>query len=116
MDQDAAVPTLPMPAVKPENRRQEKVEQLPPYNVVLLNDEDHSFEYVIAMLQELFAHPPERGMQLAKRVDEQGRAIVCTTHKEKAELKRDQIHAFGKDVTIASCEGGMSAVIEPAAG
>jgi ATP-dependent Clp protease adaptor protein ClpS len=99
---------------KPKAEPQAKPKQMPPYNVVLLDDDDHTFDYVIEMLQALFAHPPEKGMQLARQVDRTGRAIVCTTHKEHAELKRDQIKAFGIDNRIASCAGSMSAVIEPA--
>ena len=34
--------------------------------------------------------------------------------KEHAELKRDQIHAFGADVRVPTCAGSMSAVILPA--
>jgi ATP-dependent Clp protease adaptor protein ClpS len=51
---------------------------------------------------------------MAKEVDANGRVIVLTTHKEKAELKRDQITAYGPDVRMASSAGSMSAVIEPA--
>jgi ATP-dependent Clp protease adaptor protein ClpS len=88
--------------------------QLPPYNVVLLNDDDHTYDYVIEMLRAVFAHPAERGMQLAEEVDARGRAIVLTTHKERAEFKRDQVHAFGADRRVAACRGSMTAVIEPA--
>ena len=88
--------------------------QLPPYNVILLNDDDHTYAYVIEMLKAVFAHPAERGMQLAEEVDARGRAIVLTTHKERAELKRDQVHAFGADRRVATCKGSMSALIEPA--
>jgi ATP-dependent Clp protease adaptor protein ClpS len=49
-------------------------------------------------------------------VDATGRVIVLTTHREKAELKRDQIHAYGADFRIAACKGSMSAIIEPAEG
>ena len=87
---------------------------LPPYHVVLLDDDDHTFEYVIHMLQSLFGHPPEKGRQHAEEVNSAGRSIVCTTSKERAELKRDQIHAFGPDIRIARCKGSMSSVIEPA--
>ena len=87
---------------------------LPPYHVVLLDDDDHTFEYVIHMLQTLFGHPPERGRQIADEVNNAGRSIVCTTSKERAELKRDQIHAFGPDLRIARCQGSMSSIIEPA--
>ena len=87
---------------------------MPPYHVILLNDDDHSYEYVIQMLKSLFGHNDQQGFKLADQVDKQGRAIVFTTHKELAELKRDQIHAFGKDHTVATCQGSMSAVVEPA--
>jgi ATP-dependent Clp protease adaptor protein ClpS len=86
----------------------------PPYHVILLNDDDHSYDYVIRMLKELFAHPEEKGYQLAKEVDTQGRVIVCTTSLERAELKRDQIHAYGPDPLIPRCQGSMSAILEPA--
>jgi ATP-dependent Clp protease adaptor protein ClpS len=89
-------------------------QKLPPYNVVLLDDDDHTYEYVIEMLTSLFGHPKEMGFKLAKQVDRDGRAIVCTTHKERAEFKRDQIGAFGIDMRISACAGSMSAVIEPA--
>jgi ATP-dependent Clp protease adaptor protein ClpS len=88
--------------------------QLPPYNVVLVNDDDHTYQYVIEMLKAVFAHPAERGMQLAEEVDSRGRAIVMTTHKERAEFKRDQVHAFGADRRVAACKGSMTAFIEPA--
>lgn len=88
--------------------------QLPNWHVVLLNDDDHTYEYVVQMLGELFAHPVERAFQLAKEVDTQGRVICLTTHKELAELKRDQIHAFGKDVLLVRSKGSMSATIVPA--
>ena len=105
-------------AVATEERPQQssKPKKLPPYNVVLLNDNDHTYEYVIEMLRSLFGHPREKGFQLASQVDKTGRAIVLTTSKEHAELKRDQIHAFGRDWRIEACAGSMSATIEPAEG
>lgn len=86
----------------------------PPYHVILLNDDDHSYEYVIAMLKELFGHPLEKGFLLAEEVDSAGRAIVLTTTREHAELKQDQIHAYGPDPNIPRCQGSMTAVVEPA--
>ena len=99
---------------KPSSKRKDKTKQLPPYNVVLLDDNDHTYEYVIQMLRSIFAHPEEKAFSMAKEVDESGRVIVLTTHKELAELKRDQIHAWGPDKQIATCKGSMSATIEPA--
>ena len=108
--------TIPETSRRLKEEREEKVKKQPPYNVVLLNDDDHSFDYVIAMLQQLFGHPREKGMQMAWKVHTEGRVIVDTTSKERAELKRDQIHAFGPDPLIPRCQGSMSADIEPAPG
>ncbi len=102
--------TLPELDVEEETRTRRQ----PPYHVILLNDDDHTYEYVIAMLKELFGHPIERGFQLAKQVDTKGRAIVCTTSLERAELKQEQIHAYGPDPQMARSKGSMTAVIEPA--
>ncbi len=84
------------------------------WNVVLIDDDDHSYDYVINLSRKLFAHPVERAFENARQVDAQGRVILLTTHKEHAELKQDQIHAFGRDRLISACEGAMSAVLEPA--
>src|SRR5205085_8616089 len=102
-------------ATTPERKTKEKVEvkRQPPYNVILHNDDDHSFDYVIRMLQRLFGYPPEKGYLMALEVHTQGRVIVMTTTLELAELKRDQIHAFGPDPDIPRCQGSMSASIEP---
>lgn len=93
--------------------RRRKPKRQPRYHVILWDDQDHSYEYVIVMLGQLFGLPPEKGYQLAEEVDSRGRAIVLTTTKEHAELKRDQIHAFGKDVLSSNCKGSMSSTIEP---
>lgn len=101
--------TAPKPHTEQRTKRQ------PPYHVILLDDDDHTYEYVIRMLQELFAHSFETAYLMAVEVDTTGRVIVLTTTREHAELKRDQIHAFGPDpLSSRNCAGSMSAVIEPA--
>jgi len=104
-DVEPAVTVTPQDASRPKRQ--------PRYHVVLWNDDDHTYQYVILMLRQLFGHPTERGWKLAKEVDSQGRVIVLTTTLEHAELKRDQIHAFGADRLLARSTGSMSASIEP---
>ncbi len=101
---------------QPRERKERKTQEQPPYNVVLLDDDFHSFEYVVRMLKTLFGHPPQRGYRMAVEVHNTGRVIVATMNLELAELKRDQIHAFGPDPLIPRCKGSMSAIIEPAPG
>ena len=91
-----------------------KPKRQPAYHVILLDDDDHTYEYVIGMFQKLFGHTKENAYQLASEVDGSGRVIADTTSMERAELKRDQIHSFGRDWRIPRCAGSMTAVIEPA--
>ena len=101
-------------AVKPRENRPKKPKRQPPYHVILWNDDDHTFQYVIEMMAGLFAHSLEKGFEIAEQVHLRGRAIVLTTTKEHAELKRDQIHAYGKDREVQGCLGSMFSTIEPA--
>jgi ATP-dependent Clp protease adaptor protein ClpS len=98
---------------RPRAKEKEKPKRQPRYHVILWNDDDHTYDYVVRMMKELFGHPTEKGFQIAKEVDSVGRAVCLTTTKEHAELKRDQIHAFGKDPLLERCQGSMSASIEP---
>ncbi len=104
--------TLTLPELEQDTER--RTRRQPPYHVVLINDDDHSYAYVILMLKELFGHPVEKGYKLADEVDKQGRAVVFTGAKEVAELKQEQIHAYGPDPTIKRCEGSMTAELEAA--
>ena len=99
--------------VATRERRHQKPKRQPRYHVILWNDDDHTYGYVIRMMQELFAHSKEKGFQIAEQVDKQGRAICLTTTKEHAELKQEQIQAFGADAEIPRCKGSMYATIEP---
>jgi len=103
-----------MPTAQPEviPETTEEVKLQPPYNVILLNDDDHTYEYVIEMLGKLFGHPPEKAFLMAQEVDLTGRVVVFSGALERAELKRDQIHAYGADWRIPRCAGSMSAEIE----
>lgn len=100
--------------VRPQPKSETEREQPVPWNVVLLDDDDHSYEYVIRMGQQLFGMSLERAFQLARTVDSEGRAVCTTAHKELAELKQEQIHCFGPDPLMQRSQGAMSAVIEPA--
>ncbi|HXG63115.1 MAG TPA: ATP-dependent Clp protease adaptor ClpS [Planctomycetota bacterium] len=86
----------------------------PPYHVILLDDSDHTYEYVIEMLGRLFGYGRETAYRMAREVDTTGRCAVFTGSLEQAEFKRDQIHAYGPDWRVPRCAGSMSAVLEPA--
>ncbi len=85
----------------------------PRWQVVLLNDDDHTYDYVIEMLVALFGHTIEQAFAMACEVDASGRVVVDTTSRERAELKQEQIHAYGADWRMPRSAGSMSAEIEP---
>lgn len=105
-----------MPVKKKRKRRsaaRSKPRQQPRYQVILWDDDDHSYRYVMDMLRALFGMPLEKGYAIARTVDEVGKAVCLVTTREHAELKQQQIHAFGKDPQIGRCAGSMTATIEP---
>ena len=110
--ESAVVEPLKKPARRKQPKQDQRPKQQPRYNVILWDDDDHTYAYVIVMLMELFGYPTEKGYQLACEVDTSGRVIVLTTTREHAELKRDQIHAYGKDALIDGCLGSMWATVE----
>jgi ATP-dependent Clp protease adaptor protein ClpS len=101
--------TIPATGTTRETRDQ----HAPLYNVVLLNDDDHTAEYVIEMLEKLFAIAESQAWKHVIEVDSTGRTIVMTCDLTAAEFGRDQIHAFGADWRIPRCQGSMSATVEP---
>lgn len=108
---DAGTATM-VPEKKSERKRKER--KVPRYHVILWDSDHHSYEYVERMLRELFGHSPEKCHEMAVKVDTRGKVIVLTTTKEHAELKRDQILAYGKDDLIKNCTGSMHSTIESA--
>lgn len=113
MSDDSAVDMLVRPRRQLQSASKQRAKQQPRYHVILWDDSDHSYDYVIRMMMELFGRTEGEAYEIAKTVDTQGRVVVLTTTKEHAELKRDQIHAYGKDPLLARCAGAMTATIEP---
>src|SRR5277367_3482841 len=103
----------PATVLNPATIKHTSNQQAPLYNVVLLNDDDHTAEYVIEMLEKLFAIAESEAWKHVIEVDSTGRTIVMTCDLPVAEFGRDQIHAFGADWRIPRCKGSMSATVEP---
>jgi ATP-dependent Clp protease adaptor protein ClpS len=105
--------TIVDPDVQSQN--QNRNQTAPLYNVVLLNDDDHSYDYVIEMLQRLFCFSEQQAYHHALEVDMTQRTVLITCSLEEAEFGRDQILSYGPDPRIPHCKGSMSAIVEPAA-
>jgi ATP-dependent Clp protease adaptor protein ClpS len=103
------ITTLPDTGV----RGSEEEELTPLYRVMLLDDDDHTYDYVIEMLQKILILSLDEAFKHAVEVDTTGRTNVLTCHLPEAEYARDQIHAYGPDWRMPRSKGSMSAVVEP---
>ena len=100
--------------VAPDIEVGNKEELTPLYRVVLLDDDDHTYDYVIEMLQKIFIFSLDEAFRHAEEVDSSGRTALITCELPQAEFSRDQIHAYGPDWRLDRSKGSMSAVIEQA--
>lgn len=100
--------------VNPDAETNAEASVIPPWNVILVNDEHHSYEYVVEMLGKVFGMDKNRAYLHATEVDNAGRTVLLTTSREHAELKQQQVHAHGADPRVEGSAGSMTAEIEPA--
>jgi ATP-dependent Clp protease adaptor protein ClpS len=112
---------LPLPDVmvttKPKSREQTHTRRIPPYHVILENDDHHSFGFVVEVLCKALGYTQVRAYELTLQAHHSGRAIVWTGPKEVAELKADQIRTFHEiRVPDGRQLGPLGCTIEPAPG
>ena len=109
---------MPSPTVSPDidigTGQDSADEHAKLYNVVLVDDDDHTYDYVVEMLQTLFFMSVDQAYNHACEVDADKRTIVLTCELEPAEFARGQIHSFGADWRMPHSQGSMSAIVEPA--
>ncbi len=114
----AETPTVPMVA-EPRTRPKaaSRTRRVPPFNLVLGNDDHHSMDFVVGVLRKILGIPMERAVLFMMEAHTSGRAIIWTGPKEIAELKAEQLHTChevrDRDKTDL---GPLSCTIEPAPG
>lgn len=83
------------------------------HNVILHDDDDHSFTYVMEMLREVFAYENSKAYELTEELVENGKAIVYTAAtRDEAVLTKDKLVSFGRDRQIKHCAGAMTVTVE----
>jgi len=85
----------------------------PKYNVILIDDNDHTYDYVIEMLVKIFGYTKLKSFEMACEVDYAGRVIVYTSNRTDAEEKKVQILNYGPDWRLERSQYSMRAVLEP---
>ena len=85
-----------------------------PFHLILLDDNEHTAEYVIQMLGDILGFSFKKALDHTIEVDTVGHTRLATLPKAEAERKRDAIHAYGADWRIPTCLGSMAALVDPA--
>ncbi len=67
---------------------------LPPYNVIIKNDDFHTMAFVVLVLMEVFKYEKMHSFKLMATIHQEGEAVVWTGQKEIAELKMEQVLAI----------------------
>ncbi len=88
---------------------------LPPYHVILLNDDHHSMEFVVNVLVKVLGCPDETAVLLMLEAHHSSRAVIWTGPKEVAELKAEQVQTFHEvRASDGTKLGPLGCTIEPA--
>jgi ATP-dependent Clp protease adaptor protein ClpS len=81
-------------------RRHTEAKQLPPYKVLLHNDEVNDMTYVVRAIMELVHLSLAIATQRMMEAHTRGLTLLCVTHKERAELYVEQFASKKLIVTI----------------
>ncbi len=72
-----------------------------PWQVVVWNDPVTLMTYVVFVFRRLFGYDRETATRLMLQVHNEGRAVVATEPRERAEVSVAQLHAHGLQATLA---------------
>ena len=78
---------------------------LPPYAVVLHNDDHNDMAFVVETVVMLVRLPTEQAVECMLEAHEDGQAVVLRTHREHAELVCEQFQSKGLTATVERVRG-----------
>ncbi|MEZ6191815.1 MAG: ATP-dependent Clp protease adaptor ClpS [Phycisphaerales bacterium] len=100
---DTESPKPPVATQTPTPTRQPnkpKTGKLPPWKVVLHNDHVNGMEDVVTTIKMLTPLTEQAAVRRMLEAHTRGRSMLLTTHRERAELYKDQFASRGLTVTI----------------
>jgi len=90
---------------RPDIGTRERQAILPPYSVILHNDDHNEMVYVVqCLLKTVPALGTSKAVLIMLEAHKHGRAVVTTCPLELAELYRDRLESFGLTATIESAQ------------
>jgi ATP-dependent Clp protease adaptor protein ClpS len=93
--------------VKPKRRttpRRQPPKPLPPWKVLLHNDDKNDVDYVVQTIMELTPLKEPEAFQRMEEAHKSGLSLLLTTHRERAELYQEQFQSKNLTVTIEPAE------------
>ncbi len=99
---DSTTATAGSPGVleRPESETNTLTQRDRLWNVVVWNDPINLMSYVTYVFQKLFGYSHEKASQLMREVHHQGRSIVASVEREKAEYFVGRLHEYGLQATL----------------
>ncbi len=92
---------LPRLQVKPEEITKNLTRLLPPYKVLLFNDDYNEMHYVVfALISSVNTLTPEEAEEIMITAHLNGNAIVIVCPKEVAEYYQERLLSYGLTATI----------------
>lgn len=91
-----------LPELLPDVEGEQQTRRQPPYAVILHNDDFNGMDFVVAVLQKVFAYSLEKCFRHMEEAHETGRSVVWIGALELAELKAEQIISCGPDPRVPS--------------
>lgn len=83
------------------------------WNAVLLDDDEHTYEYVVEMLTTLFGFTARTAYLMAVEVDKVGRVVIWSGERERVEEARAAVTSYGADPRLPGSQGSMIVILEP---
>lgn len=90
---------MPDPSILESPQIDQRLERLPPYKVILHNDNVNTFEHVILTILKLTHLKEEEAIERTIEAYETGQSVLLITHRERAELYCEQFRTYALVVT-----------------
>jgi ATP-dependent Clp protease adaptor protein ClpS len=92
--------TIETPAALDEPARADDIERDNPWIVIVWNDPINLMSYVTLVFQRLFGYSRAKATRLMLQVHNEGKAVVSSGPREKAEHDVARLHAHGLWATM----------------
>ena len=98
-----SAPSLSAPVIVPQRTEDLDTDHEPdlPWNVIVWNDPVTLMSYVVYVLRKLFGFGEPKATRLMLQIHHEGKAVVSSGPRERAEHDVHRLHAHGLQATMS---------------